>query len=62
MPRDSGGWSSKGRPIRGRCPRCKSDDERMMEIISDIYGKRSRYIYCNVCSAQWLEDDENSDT
>lgn len=55
MPKDNVGWSSKGERVK--CPRCPNDDATL--ITSVIYGKRTKEYYCEICSAQWPDDDDD---
>jgi DNA-directed RNA polymerase subunit RPC12/RpoP len=57
MPKDNGGWSSKGRPIK--CPRCSNDCATLIETV--IYGKTSVSYFCAVCASEWEEDDARED-
>ena len=58
MPRDKGGRRSKGRRIA--CPKCKQDDATLIESV--IYGKKTKTLFCSVCSHDWPDDDEDRDT
>lgn len=57
MPKDSGGWASKGYKVP--CPKCYQDDATMIE--SAIYGKRSWTLFCRVCAHDWIEHEPEED-
>ena len=66
MPKDNGGWSSKG--VEVQCPKC-GEVGRMIE--TTIYGRtalRPIEHFCNTCSHDWdgggmyeRNDDEQDD-
>lgn len=54
MPKDNGGYVSKG--VQACCKKCGNDDATL--ITSVIYGKKSKVLYCEICSASWPDDDD----
>lgn len=54
MPKDNGGYVSKGERVK--CPKCPNDDATL--ITSVIYGKKSKVLYCEICSASWPDAEE----
>ena len=57
MPKDNGGWRSKGQRVR--CPRCSNDDATLIESV--VYGKFTMTLLCLVCSKEFENDDTQSD-
>lgn len=59
MPKDNGGWSSRGTKVRIKCPRCGNDDATLLE--TEIYARISHRVFCSICAHDWIEQERDND-